>query len=246
MLRVAGFRIETLEGGHLKAFHRAKSKSVHSSQKPKVGLLRAGKKNHVKKQLADAAQKSHGTLEFRPLTSKNWADIEELFGPRGAWGGCWCMWWRLGRAAFEKNKGKGNEQALRRLVASGQPVGVLAYSGGNPVGWCAVAPRELYIRLANSRVLKPVDDKSVWSVSCFYVMPGFRRTGLSVALLNAAVDYAHQNGAKIVEGYPQDVRKNLPDAFAWSGLLPTFREAGFKEVARRSPTRPIMRRGVSA
>jgi GNAT superfamily N-acetyltransferase len=156
------------------------------------------------------------------------------------------MWWRLGRAAFEKNKGKGNKQVLRRIVALAKPAGVLAYSSGKPVGWCAVAPREVYIRLANSRVLKPVDAQSVWSVSCFYVMPEYRRAGLSVALLKAAVDYASQNGAKIVEGYPQNVQKNLPDAFAWSGLLPTFRHAGFKEVARRSPTRPIMRKDVSA
>ena len=155
------------------------------------------------------------------------------------------MWWRLGRAAFEKNKGQGNKWALRRIVASGKPVGVLAYSVGKPVGWCAVAPREVYTRLANSRVLKPVDAQSVWSVSCFYVTPSYRRTGLSIVLLKAAVDYAKQNGANIVEGYPQDVRKNIPAAFAWSGLLPAFRQAGFKEMARRSPSKPIMRKDVS-
>jgi GNAT superfamily N-acetyltransferase len=156
------------------------------------------------------------------------------------------MWWRLDRAAFEKNKGNRNKQALRRIVASGKPVGVLAYSAGKPVGWCAVAPREVYTRLVNSRVLKPVDAQPVWSVSCFYVRTGFRRTGLSGALLQTAVDYARRNGTKVVEGYPQEPRKGLPDAFAWSGLLPTFREAGFNEVARRSPTRPIMRKDVSA
>jgi GNAT superfamily N-acetyltransferase len=196
------------------------------------------KKNRGRKQLTDG-------LEFCPLTAKNWEDIEELFGPRGGWGGCWCMWWRLGRAAFEKNNGNGNKQALRRIVASERPIGVLAYSAGKPVGWCAVAPREVYTRLANSRVLKPVDAQSVWSVSCFYVMPGYRRSGLSVALLKAAVDYADQNGAEIVEGYPQEARKSLPDAFAWTGILSTFRHAGFKEVARRSPTRPIMRKDVT-
>jgi len=99
--------------------------------------------------------------------------------------------------------------------------------------------------LANSRVLKPVDSRSVWSVSCFYVTRGYRRTGLSVALLKAAVDYAKENGARIVEGYPQDARKNLPDAFAWTGLVPTFCQAEFKEAARRSPSRPIMRRDLS-
>ena len=204
------------------------------------------KRNRAKKQLFDVAQNLRATLEFRPLTPKNWADIDELLGPRGGWGGCWCMWWRLGRAAFEKNKGQGNKRALRRILASEKPVGVLGYSAGKPVGWCAIAPREVYIRLANSRVLKPVDAESVWSVSCFYVKRGYRRAGLSTALLKAALDYAHQNGAKIVEGYPQEVRKNIPDAFAWTGLVPTFRESGFEEVERRSPTRPIMRKDVSA
>jgi GNAT superfamily N-acetyltransferase len=151
------------------------------------------------------------------------------------------MWWRLGRPAFEKSKGQKNKEAFHRIVESRQPVGVLAYSAGKPVGWCAVAPREAYIRLANSRVLKPVDEKAVWSISCFYVRLGYRRGGVSVALLKAAVDYARQHGATLVEGYPQDARKSLPDAFAWTGLLPAFRRAGFSEVARRSPSRPIMR-----
>jgi len=156
------------------------------------------------------------------------------------------MWWRLRRAAFQENKGDRNRRALRRIVASKKAVGVLAYLGGKPVGWCAVAKREVYTRLANTRVLKPVDAQPVWSVSCFFVKPEYRRAGLSVALLKAAVDYAIQNGAKIIEGYPQDAHKNIPDAFAWTGLLPTFCQAGFEEVARRSPRRPIMRKDVSA
>jgi len=156
------------------------------------------------------------------------------------------MWWRLRRAAFQENKGDRNRRALRRIVASKKAVGVLAYLGGKPVGWCAVAKREVYTRLANTRVLKPVDAQPVWSVSCFFVKPEYRRADLSVALLKAAVDYAIQNGAKIIEGYPQDAHKNIPDAFAWTGLLPTFCQAGFEEVARRSPRRPIMRKDVSA
>lgn len=119
---------------------------------------------------------------------------------------------------------------------------MLAYFAGKAVGWCAIAPREAYVRLANSRVLKPVDDQPVWSVSCFYVEHSYRRTGLTLGLLLAAVEYARQRGAKIVEGYPQDLQKDLPSPFVWTGLLATFRKAGFKEVARRSPTRPIMRK----
>jgi len=189
---------------------------------------------------------ANNTLEFRPLTTKTWPDIEELLGSRGGWGGCWCMWWRLDRATFQKHRGQRNKQSLHRVVASGQPVGVLAYSAGRPVGWCAVAPREVYTRLETSRVLKAVDAQPVWSVSCFFVKPECRRAGLSVALLKAGVDYAIQNGAKIIEGYPYEPRKNLPDAFAWTGLLPTFCQAGFEEVMRRSRSRPIMRKSVSA
>jgi GNAT superfamily N-acetyltransferase len=203
------------------------------------------KSNRTRKHVPNIDSDSSADLAFRPLTAKNWVDFEELLGPRGGWGGCWCMWWRLDRATFDRNKGAKNKQAFRRIVASRTPVGVLAYSASRPVGCCAVAPREIYVRLASSRVLRPVDDQAVWSVSCFYVKPEYRRIGLSVALLKAAVDYAFRRGAKIVEGYPQDVRKTLPDAFAWTGLLPAFRQTGFKEVARRSPTRPVLRRDLT-
>lgn len=192
------------------------------------------------------SQEQDASLQFRPLTTRNWADLEELFGPRGACGGCWCMAWRLNHGEFQRNKGAANKHAFRRIVLSGEPTGVLAYSGGNPVGWCAVAPRETYVRLEKSRVLKPVDAKPVWSVSCFYVARLHRRAGLSVALLRAAVEYARQHGATIVEAYPQDLQKDLPSAFVWTGLFPTFRKVGFKEVARRSPTRPIMRKELHA
>lgn len=154
------------------------------------------------------------------------------------------MWWRRTQSAFKENKGEKNQQALRRIVGSRQPTGVLAYSQDKPVGWCAVAPREVYTRLATSRVLKAVDAEPVWSVSCFYVKREYRRGGLSVALLNAAVDYARHQGTRIVEGYPQDIRKDLADAFVWTGLFSTFHQAGFKEVARRSPTRPMMRKEI--
>lgn len=185
------------------------------------------------------------SLQFRPLTTNNWADLEELFGPRGACGGCWCMAWRLHHRDFQKNKGTANKRAFHRIVSSGQPTGVLAYSGSTPVGWCAVAPREIYVRLEKSRVLKPVDARPVWSVSCFYVSRLHRRTSLSVALLRAAVEYARRRGATIVEAYPQDLQKDLPDAFVWTGLFPTFRKVGFKEVARRSQTRPIVRKKLN-
>jgi GNAT superfamily N-acetyltransferase len=184
-------------------------------------------------------------LECHPATGARWNDLVALFGSRGACAGCWCMWPRRTRAAFERGKGAGNRRALKRLVDSGAPPGVLAYADGDPVGWCAVAPREACVRLAGSRILAPVDGQPVWSVVCFFIARGFRRRGLSVRLLREAVRFAAARGARVVEGYPFDLRRGpLPDAFVWHGLASTFRKAGFLEVARRSPTRPIMRRVI--
>jgi hypothetical protein len=153
------------------------------------------------------------------------------------------MWWKLRRSEYEKKKGAANRRAFRKIVDSGAPTGVLAYDGGQPVGWCAVAPREAYPVLANSRVLKPVDDQAVWSVTCFYIPRARRRSGLTAPLLDAAVKFAGKHGAKIVEGYPVDPRSGtMADPFAWTGFASAFRKAGFEEVARRSPARPIMRR----
>jgi GNAT superfamily N-acetyltransferase len=181
-------------------------------------------------------------LKIRPLTPDRWRDLEALFGERGACGGCWCMWWKLTRSQFGRQQGPGNRRAFRRLVTSGETPGLLAYHRGTPVGWCAVAPREAYPALERSRVLGRIDAQAVWSVVCFFVARSFRRRGVTVALLRAAVAYAKRRGAEVVEGYPVAPRSGkMPDAFAFTGLVPAFRKAGFFEVARRSPTRPIMR-----
>jgi GNAT superfamily N-acetyltransferase len=157
------------------------------------------------------------------------------------------MWWRLRRSEYERKKGAGNKRAFRRIVASGAPTGVLAHVGGKPVGWCAVAPRTDYPVLERSRILRPVDDQPVWSVTCFYVPKEYRRSGLATKLLKAAVEHAKKQGAKIVEGYPQDPKAGtMVDAFAWTGFASAFRKAGFKEVARRSATRPVMRKAFRA
>ena len=180
---------------------------------------------------------------FEPLTPGRWQDLEELFGARGACGGCWCMAWRLAPRDFRAGKGTGNRNALRALVREGPPPGVLAYAGKSAVGWCAVAPRAVYPRLANSRVLAPVDDRPVWSVSCLFVAKSHRRQGLSAMILQAAADLAFSRGATIVEGYPTDPGgKDMPAPFVWTGLPSAFVKAGFTEVARRSETRPIMRK----
>jgi GNAT superfamily N-acetyltransferase len=181
-------------------------------------------------------------VECHPLSPDRWRDLETLFGPRGATGGCWCMYWRLPRAQFTSQKGAGTKSALQHLVESGAIVGLLAYIHGQPVGWCAVAPRESYPVLERSRILKRVDEAPVWSVVCFFVSRAFRGRGLTTALLRAAVAYAGQQGARIIEGYPVEPKQpRMPAVFAWTGLASAFRQAGFVEVQRRSDTRPIMR-----
>ncbi|MEK7315227.1 MAG: GNAT family N-acetyltransferase, partial [Candidatus Eisenbacteria bacterium] len=136
-----------------------------------------------------------------------------------------------------------NRSAFRSVVRGGAEPGLLAYADGEPVGWCAVAPREAYPALDRSRVLAPVDDKPVWSVTCFFVLREWRRRGVTVALLRGAAAHAAAHGAKLLEGYPMAPKKGvLPDAFAWTGLVGGFEKAGFTEAARRSATRPIMRR----
>jgi len=181
-------------------------------------------------------------LEFHPLTPERWTDLEKLFGERGACGGCWCMWWRLKRSDFMRQRGEANRKALKEIVDSGEVPGILAYVDGEAVGWCAVAPREAYQALERSRVLKRVDDKPVWSVVCFFVAKPFRGKGLTVKLLKAAIAYVCKHGGKIIEGYPIEPKKGrMPDPFAYTGLVSSFLKAGFVEVLRRSESRPIMR-----
>jgi GNAT superfamily N-acetyltransferase len=185
-------------------------------------------------------------ITFRPLVPGRLADLERLFGPRGACAGCWCAWWKTTRPEFERGKGEGNREAMRRQVRDGLVPGLLAYDAEGPVGWCAVEPRSAYTRLARSRSLAPVDDEPVWSVTCFFVARRARHTGLTQALLAAAAAHARRSGASILEGYPVDPRGATADAWLYTGLASTFAREGFVEVARRSPTRPIVRKPLRA
>ncbi len=177
-----------------------------------------------------------------PLTFDRWPDFEKLFGPHGAQAGCWCMWWRETTSEFEARKGDGNREAFRAIVASGDAPGLLAYVGDEPVGWCAVAPRERYPRLARSRTLKPIDEQSVWSITCFFVARRYRRQGITANLLEAVVAFVRDRGGHIVEAYPiAPASREYPAAYAYTGLLSTFLAAGFQVVARPSASRAVVR-----
>jgi GNAT superfamily N-acetyltransferase len=183
-------------------------------------------------------------IEVHPVTPDRWDDLARLFGPSGAYSGCWCMWWRESAKDFERNGNAGNRRAMRSLVRDDRVPGMLAYSDGQPVGWVSVAPRREFPRIERSPTLKPVDDRPVWSVVCFFIDKGHRRSGVARALLRAAVNRAAENGARLVEAYPVDPReRDYPDAEAYTGVVPLFEAAGFREVARRGK-RPIHRRAV--
>lgn len=191
-------------------------------------------------------------LTFKPLSTKTWKDFEILLGERGACGGCWCMSWRLRQKEFEKKKGAGNKRTMKKLTADKEQIGLIGYVGKNPVGWCAFAPREKYVRLENSKVLARLDNEPVWSISCFFINKEFRRHGFSTEMLkgvicfcrklNEAKSRSARKKVKILEGYPTvPYSENIPAAFAWTGIPSAFIYAGFVDAARRSKTRPIMR-----
>lgn len=183
------------------------------------------------------------SMEIHPVTPDRWTDLERLFGPRGAYAGCWCMWWRLSRAEFSRESASERRAGLKALVDAGQVPGILAYVADEPVAWVSIAPRESYPPLMHSRTLKQVDDKPVWSIVCFFVAKPYRRQGLMEGLIRGAVAYAAEQGAQIVEAYPMDPHGGtVPSSTeGYMGLLSAFGRAGFVEVARRTPRQAVMR-----
>ncbi len=186
------------------------------------------------------------SVTFAPLTPERWDDFARLFGPRGAYGGCWCMWFRQTGKKYEAGRGEKNREAMRGIVSTGVAPGILGYVDGEPAGWVAVRPREEYTRLERSRNMKRVDDEPVWSIVCFYIGKEHRGQGLMRVLINAAVEHAAANGARIVESYPLDPAAGPVSTDAgYHGLVPAFVACGFEEVVRRGKGQPVMRKRVA-
>ncbi|MDX6308871.1 MAG: hypothetical protein QOI06_1917 [Nocardioidaceae bacterium] len=183
----------------------------------------------------------------RPLDPTTWADLETLFGrPGGSLvRGCWCMFYRkTGKGSGSISQSASNKPAMRALVDSGTTPGLVGYLGDAPVGWISLGPREDYLKLARSRVMKPVDDAEVWSIVCSYVDKAHRGQGLQRRLLGAAIDFARENGVRTLEAYPVDKLERSHDDFMFFGSRSLYEDAGFREVVRRSPTRVVMRRSL--
>ena len=184
-------------------------------------------------------------LEFRDLTPRLWPALERLFGKNGACGGCWCMWWRLEKGErWPEVKGAPAKRRLRALVRAGRANGVLAFEGGEPVGWCAYQRRVDLPRLDRAPSLACRDAHEVWSLPCFFVKPGRRREGVARGLLEAALGRLRRRGARLVEGYPVKPPRpgeRMSPAFIYTGTPGLFRAAGFRYAARRPRGRQRVR-----
>jgi GNAT superfamily N-acetyltransferase len=183
---------------------------------------------------------THHSLIIRPLTPDRWPALEDLFGKGGACNGCWCMYWRIG-SEYHKRAREKNRRAFRDIVKHGPPPGLLAFDGQRVVGWCQLTPRDDLGWLARARFFERVDDEPVWSISCFYIRRGYRRKGVMSALIAAALQLAKRSNAPAVEAYPVETAAPGGTSNVFTGTVSAFTRAGFRTVARRVPSRPIMR-----
>jgi len=195
--------------------------------------------------------KPHATkFIVHPLTPSRWADVEDLFGPeKGANSGCWCMWPRVTSSEFRGMDKAKRKAAFRSCVAKGPVPGLLLYEDGKAIGWVAVSPRDEVVRFARAKTseLEPeLNPAKHYAITCFYVRTGHRKRGLMTDLAKAAIDYAHKKKAAALDVCPIDTDKPLMWGEGFVGIVSVFEKLGFKEVARRSPRRPLMRLSFKA
>jgi GNAT superfamily N-acetyltransferase len=182
-----------------------------------------------------------------PLTPARWKDLEDLFGLAGATMGCWCMYWRMPRSEWDAARGDETKALFRKRVKRGPPPGVLAYADGKPVGWLQVGPRADAPQWNTPRRLSaplpdaPETDESVWAATCFFVRRGWRGKGVTKALVEGAIGHARKAGARMIEACPHEGGGRIDAGSLYVGHARVFERAGFEEVARRKPNRPLMR-----
>lgn len=188
---------------------------------------------------------AHITIE--PATPERFDDAEHALTGGGDGRSCQCQWWTITNAEFNRTTQQERERLLRDEIAAGPPPALIAYVDGEAAGWVRVGPRTRQIRLGRTKSFaagseEPWDDSTVWAVSCFVVRREHRNQGLNTKLLDAAIDYARANGARTIEAYPVDPeagrKKSSNDLY--HGVVSTFEEAGFREVARARPDLAIV------
>lgn len=189
-------------------------------------------------------------IEVKPLTPARWKDLEHLFGEKGACAGCWCMFWRLEKGErFDDVKGATAKRRFKALVQKGQAQGLLAYLEGKPVGWLTLGPRRSFPKLDRAPSLACDDADEVHSLPCFFVAPGARGKRVATALLNEAVLTLKKQGARVLEGYPVKPPRpgeKIPAAFAYTGTLPLFEQAGFRLTVGKPTGKQRVRLNISS
>ena len=193
-------------------------------------------------------------IEIHPLTPDRLPDLAALFGQGGDPKSCWCAWFRLRGIQFHNSTAVTNrkvlEEAVETTATDDRSPGLIAYRDGEAIGWVSLGPRDDYERLQHSKILARIDERPVWSIVCFVVGRKARGQGVASVLLNAAVDYAREHGATLLEGYPVETDgKRIPSANVYKGTVGMFERAGFAVVERRqfnrsTPVRPIVRRAI--
>lgn len=187
------------------------------------------------------------TVIVHPLTPDRWDDLESIFNAKGCSiaSGCWCMYYRRSGKSADLHAGETqsarNRNDLRALAVLDPPPGLIGYQDGTPIGWISLGPREDFTKLAKSPVMKPVDEQTVWSIVCFVVPSEYRKQGVARALLAGAVEYARKRGVRLLEAYPVDKAEPSAGESLWFGSKAMYDDAGFEEVARRKPARPVVR-----
>jgi GNAT superfamily N-acetyltransferase len=191
-------------------------------------------------------------LNVRPLTEDRWPDVEAVFEAKGCSmaRGCWCMYYRergTPQIPTGMKPGAYRRQQLHALAAHDPPPGLIGYAGRTPMGWISLGPRDDFPRLARSPVMRPVDAAPVWSIVCFVVPSAHRGQGVAAALLDGAIADAKRRGVELLEAYPVDrSARSAASASMWFGAKSMYDRAGFAEVARRRPERPVVRLALPA
>jgi GNAT superfamily N-acetyltransferase len=187
-------------------------------------------------------------VEIAPFSRERVEDLAALFAEGGDPKNCWCAFWRVRGKDWGEWTAEQNRPVVERLAGNDPAPGLVAYADGRAVGWVSLGPRTDFDRLEHSKVLARVDDEPVWSIVCFVVSRSVRGRGVAHQLLDGAVAYAADHGARLLEAYPVDSsRGRVPAASAYMGPLAMYERAGFEVVARRqwnrtTPVRPIVRR----
>ncbi|MBL4645962.1 MAG: GNAT family N-acetyltransferase [Rhizobiales bacterium] len=177
------------------------------------------------------------TFDFHPIDTASWSDFETLMESKGSPHNCWCTAWIDVEKKNQKAEKSEKKASIKARVEKNIPVGLLAYFKDEPIGWCALAPRETYRPLGGDET-----KEQVWSIVCFFIKRDFRRQGLSSVFLKEAIKFARDHGAKFIEGYP--VAKDSP-SYRFMGFQPVFEKADFKFIKKAGTRRNVMVRDLT-